>query len=233
MPINLHLFSNPGDRDISYIVEASRAYLKDRDEPLVAYLPMASLSEGWQAFTEKSFKGLARVAVVNTETMTFSEMESILRLAHVLYIPGGNTFLLSHRLHVSRLLPYLRKKILAGLPLVAFSAGSVLCGPNILTSRDMNMLETPHFAGLNLLPFNLHVHYEDDIDRDDWVGDYHVFQLNPIILLEDGAYLRVENKKTSLARGEAWICEKGKKKKNLFAEWRSKYKTPIAPFDAQ
>jgi dipeptidase E len=215
MPTNLHLFSSPGDRDIRYIVDAGRAYLQGRDDPLVAYLPMASLSGGWQAFTEKSFKGLARIAAINTETMTFPEMESILRRANLLYIPGGNTFLLAHRLHVSRLMPYLRKKIQAGLPLVAFSAGAILCGANILTSRDMNMVETPHFAGLNLLPFNLHVHYDDDVTRDDWLGDYHVFQSNPVILLEDDAYLRVENKKTSLVRGAAWILRKGQEKEQI------------------
>ncbi len=217
MPINLHLFSNPGDRDIRYIVDASRIYLDGHDEPLVAYLPLGSLSGEWQIFTEKAFKGLARVATLNSETMTFSEMEEIVRRAHVLYIPGGNVFLLAHRLFVSRWLPYLRKKILAGLPLLAFSAGSSLCGPNILTSRDMNMIETPHFTGLNLLPFNLHVHYEDDIERDDWLGDYHVFQSNPVIMLADSAYLRVENKRVSLVRGDAWVLRKNQEKEKLLS----------------
>ena len=123
--------------------------------------------------------------------------------------------MLSHRLHVSRLMPYLRKKIMAGLPLVAFSAGTVLCGPNVLTSRDMNMVETPYFAGLNLMPFNLHVHYPDDVERDDWLGDFHVFQSNPVILMADGAYLRMENKKISLARGEAWVLRRGQEKEKI------------------
>ena len=215
MTINLHLFSSPGDRDIRYIVDASRPYLEGRDEPLVAYMPMASLADGWGAFTERSFKGLAQVVTLNTETMTFPEVENVVRRAHVLYIPGGNTFLLAHRLQVSRLMPYLRKKILAGLPLLAFSAGTVLCGPNVVTSRDMNMVETPHFAGLNLLPFSLHVHYQDDPDRDEWLTDYHVFQPNPVLLLADGAYIRVENKKISLARGEAWVLRRGQEKEAL------------------
>ena len=215
MSSNLHLFSSPGDRDIQAIVDACRAYLENKDEPLVAYLPLANLSDGWQAFTEKSFRGLAKIAVLNSETMTFPEMESIVRKAHVLYIPGGNTFLLAHRLNVSRWMPYLRKKALAGLPIVAFSAGAILCGPNILTSRDMNMIPTSHFEGLNLLPYNLHAHYTDDASRDDWLSDFHVFQPNPIIMLEDGAYLRVEGKKISLAHGEAWILRRGQEKESL------------------
>jgi dipeptidase E len=214
MPLNLHLFSTPGD-ELRDILEACRSHLEHKSEPLVAYLPLASLSTRWQEYTEKAFKGLARLATVNTETMTFPEMEAILRRAHVVYIPGGNTFLLAHRLHTSRLLPYLRKKLQAGLPLVAFSAGAILCGPNILTSRDMNMVETPHFGGLNLLPFNFHAHYYDDVDKDDWLGDYHVFQPNPVILLEDGAYVRVDGKKTSLVRGEAWVLRRGQEKEKI------------------
>jgi len=214
MPLNLHLFSTPGE-DLRDVLEACRPHLEHKSGPLVAYLPLASLSTRWQEFTEKAFKGLARLATVNTETMTLPEMEDILRRAHAVYIPGGNTFLLAHRLHASQLMPYLRKKLQAGLPLVAFSAGAILCGPNILTSRDMNMVETPHFGGLNLLPFNFHAHYYDDVDKDDWLGDYHVFQPNPVILLEDGAYIRVDGKKTSLVRGEAWVLRRGQEKEKV------------------
>ena len=215
MPAKLHLFSSPGNNDLSYILDASRPYLEGRDDPRVAYLPLARLTPTSQTYAEQAFKGLARVETLNSETMTFPEMELILRRAHVLFIPGGNTFLLSHRLHVSRWVEHLRKKLLTGLPLVAFSAGAILCGPNILTARDMNMLETPHFGGLNLLPFNLHVHYEDVPYRDDWLADYHVFQLNPVVLMADGAYVRVDNKKATLVRGDAWILRKGQEKEKL------------------
>ena len=214
MPLTLHLFSTPG-QDLRDVLEACRPHLEHKSEPLVAYLPLASLSNRWQDFTEKAFRGLARIETVNAETMTFPEMEAILRRAHVVYIPGGNTFLLAHRLYASSLMPYLRKKLQAGLPLVAFSAGTILCGPNILTSGDMNMVETAHFGGLNLLPFNFYAHYDDDVYQDDWLGDYHVFQPNPVILLADGAYLRVDGKKTSLVRGEAWVLRRGQEKEKI------------------
>jgi peptidase E len=217
--MNLHLFSSPGKDDIRYILDASHACLEGRDDPMVAYLPAASLSGTWQEFTEKAFRGLARVKTIDTESMTLPEMEAILRNAALVYIPGGNTYLLNHRLHISRLMEYLRKKVTAGLPVVAFSAGTVLCGPNILTSKDMNMVGTPHFSGLNLVPFNFSVHYpEDEIERlskDDWLSDYHVFHDNPVILLADGAHLKVEGKKTILIQGDAWILRKGKDKEKL------------------
>jgi dipeptidase E len=217
---NLHLFSSPGKDDIRYVVEASRLYLEGKPDATVAYLPLASLfAERWQEFTADSFKGLARIETINAELMTLPQMEDVVRRAALVYIPGGNTFLLSHRLHVSRLMLFLRKKVQAGLPVVAFSAGTILCGPNILTSKDLNTVSTPHFDGLNVTPFNFLTHYADDAYgksvHDDWLQDYHVFQNNPVIMLCDGAYVKVDGKKTTLVRGEAWILRKDQEKERL------------------
>ena len=217
---NLHLFSSPGKDDIRYVIEASRPYLQDRDDATVAYLPLASLfAERWQTDTEDAFKSLARLETINAETMSLTQMEDIVRRAALVYIPGGNTFLLNHRLHVSRLMIFLRKKVQAGLPVVAFSAGAILCGPNILTSKDMNTVETSQFDGLNVSPFNFFAHYAmDDYGQsvhDDWLSDYHFFHDNPVIMMSDGAYVKMDGKKTTLIRGEAWILCKGQEKEKL------------------
>lgn len=218
--MQLHLFSTAGEKDIYDIVEASRPYLEDKDDPIVAYMPLASLyAERWMELNQKSFRGLARLEMVSAELMTQKEIEDILRRAALVYVPGGNTFLLNHRLHISGVMPYLRKKIQAGLPFVGFSAGTILCGPNILTSKDMNTVETSHFDGLNLVLFNFFTHYADDgygqSVHDLWLGDYHFFHDNPVILLSDGAYVKVDGKKTTLVRGLAWILRKGEEKERL------------------
>jgi dipeptidase E len=219
MPADLHLFSTPGD-DIRDIVEASRPYLEDKDDPTVAYLPLASLYvERWLEEAERAFKGLARLETVNAELMAQKEIEDIIRRASLVYVPGGNTFLLNHRLHVSGVMPYLRKVVQTGLPLVGFSAGMVLCGPNILTSKDINTVETPHFDGLKVSPFNFVAHYPLDAYgqsvKDEWLADYHFFHDNPVIMLCDGAYLKVEGKKTTLVRGEAYILRKDSDKEKI------------------
>ena len=217
---NLHLFSSPGKDAIRYIIEATRPYLKGRDDATVAYMPLASLfAERWQTDTEDAFKSLARLETINAETMSLTQMEDIVRRAALVYIPGGNTFLLNHRLHVNRLMIFLRKKVQAGLPVVAFSAGAILCGPNILTSKDMNTVETSQFDGLNVSPFNFFAHYAMDAYgqsvHDDWLSDYHFFHDNPVIMMSDGAYVKVDGKKTTLVRGEAWILRKGQEKERL------------------
>ena len=218
--MQLHLFSTPGKDDLRYVIQASRPYLEHKEDPIVAYLPLASLyAEKWLGVNQAAFKGLAQIREVNAELMTQKEIEDILREAALVYITGGNTFLLNHRLHISGVMPSLKKKIQNGLPVIGVSAGMILCGPNILTSTDMNTVETPHFDGLNLVPFNFFAHYADDgygqSIHDDWLGDYHFFHDNPVILLSDGAYVKVDGKKTTLVRGDAWILRKDAEKEKL------------------
>lgn len=218
--MHLHLFSTPGEKDIHYIIEASRPYLAGKSEASIAFLPQAWLNvHYWLDYTVRQFEGLARVELIDTERMDLPEMESIIRRAQAVYISGGNTFLLNHRLHISRLMPYLRKKVQAGLPVIGFSAGMILCGPNILTSNDLNTVGTAYFDGLNVTPFNFFAHYATDsygqAIQDAWLSDYHVFNDNPVIMLSDSAYVRVEGKKTSLVRGEAWILRKDQEKEKL------------------
>ena len=218
--MHLHLFSTPGEKDLRNVVEASRPYLEDKDEPVIAYMPLASLyAEKWHALHKDAFRSLGRLAEINAELMTQKEIENIIREAALVYITGGNTFLLNHRLHSSGVMPYLRKKIQNGLPVVGFSAGMVLCGPNILTSRDMNTVETTYFDGLNVTPFNYLAHYPKDSYGQsvvgDWLGDYHFFHDNPVILMCDDGYVKMDGKKTSLVRGEAYLMRKDQEKERL------------------
>jgi dipeptidase E len=218
--MQLHLFSTPGKDDLRYVIEASRPYLEHKNDPIVAYLPLASLyAEKWLGVNRSAFKGLAQVREINAELMTQKEIEQVIRESALVYITGGNTFLLNHRLHSSGVMPYLRKKIQNGLPVIGVSAGMILCGPNILTSKDMNTVETPHFDGLNLVPFNFFAHYAGDgygqFVHDDWLADYHFFHDNPVILVSDSAYVKADGKKMTLVRGEAWILRKGVDKERL------------------
>ena len=200
--------------------EASRPYLEGKDKPVVAYMPLASLyAEKWHALNREAFDGLGNLVEINAELMTQKEIENIIREAALVYITGGNTFLLNHRLHASGVMPYLKKKIQSGLPVVGVSAGMIICGPNILTSRDMNTVETNYFNSLNASPFNFLPHYPLDAYGqsviDDWLGDYHFFHDNPVIMVSDGACIKMDGKRTSLARGEAYILRKDREKERL------------------
>jgi hypothetical protein len=83
----------------------------------------------------------------------------------------------------------------------------------------MNTVETSHFDGLNASPFNFRVHYPEDAYgqsiMDEWLGDYHFFHDNPVVMLTDQACVRVDGRKTTLVGGEAWILRKDQEKQKL------------------
>ena len=214
MPIDLHLLSSSGEDDIRYIIEACRPYLQAQAKPVAAFMAWAAVNHDWLPYTQKAFAGLAEVAALEPAPDALAENERILERCGVLFISGGNTYLLNHRLHESALFSPLRRRILDGLPVVGFSAGALLCGPNILTTHDINMLPTSHFDSLNLLPYNLAPHYPaadaPREDEDDWLSDYHAAHTNSILALEDGAWVRWNGQALEHIRGTAWILEPGK-----------------------
>ena len=207
--MQLHLFSSPGEAPIQDIIAACRPLLAGQPRPVVAYLPAAAIGNLWIEFTEKAFRDLAAVQLIAVEKMARAEVTAVLDAATLLYIPGGNAFCLKQRLHERGLMAAIQTRVRGGLPLVAFSAGTVLCGRNILTTNDMNVCAATDFAGLNLTHFNFNVHYpaaegEERQSRDDRLWEYHQFHDNPVLALQDGAYVTVTEGRIELAQGVCW-----------------------------
>ena len=220
--IQLHLFSTPGEGGIEYIFEVARSILQGQSAPLVAYLPAANTHRRWIRETKAAFRGLATVTAINVETQPIGRILAILDRAALLYIPGGNTYLMAHRLHHfpkwpggEGLMSELRKRILAGLPLIGFSAGAVLCGPEVLTTNDINCCGCTTFEGLNLVSFNLNTHYpaepgEARQARDDRLQEYLTFHPGRTVLaMEDGAYIKVIDGEVQVVEGHVWTAEQG------------------------
>lgn len=217
--MEVRLFSIAGPAStLEWVLQACGELLKHKTGASVACLPQGSLAgERRLRETQDHFRGVARLEVIDTETMTPAEMETVLREAALVYIPDGNVYLLNHRLDAARIVPHLRRKIQNGLPVVACGAGAVLCGPNVLTSTDLNVVPTTRFDGLGLTTFNVHVGYADDVERDLWLSEYHSFHDNPVVLMEETACIRISGRTTTLERGPAWILRAGGEKAALTA----------------
>jgi dipeptidase E len=117
------------------------------------------------------------------------------------FIGGGNTYALLRRLRLSALLDPVRERVRSGLPYVGTSAGSNVAGPNILTTNDWNVVGLTAFEALGVVPFNVNPHYleTDPVmaagseTRDMRIAEYHVVRHNPVVGIEEGAMLRVED----------------------------------------
>jgi len=221
--MQLHLFSSPGEPFLSDILEAARSILAEQADPVVAYLPAANVQRHFIRETKTAFRALARVTAIKVEYDAMGKIRAALDRASLLYIPGGNTYLLAHRLHTAGLLGEIRDRILGGLPLVTFSAGTVFCGLDILTTNDINCCGCTQFTGLGLVSVNFNVHYppagrEDQGERDERLEEYQAFHSTPVLALEDGAYLEVSNGAIRLVRGAMWRFEKGRPKAYITTE---------------
>jgi phosphohistidine phosphatase len=220
--MQIHLFSTPGEQGIEYILDAARLILAGKSNPVIAYLPAASDERRWVQETRSAFRGLGALKVIDVVKQPLARILATLDRAELLYIPGGNTYLLAQRLHAARikpdnpeagtadLIPEIRRRVLAGLPLICFSAGSVLCGPDILTTNDFNDCACTAFEGLDLLPFNLNVHFPAEPDearqeREDRLQALLAsYTPRNVLALEDGAYLRIAEDAIQVMRGNIW-----------------------------
>ena len=123
---------------------------------------------------------------------------------------GGNTYALLQRLTRSGLLDAIRARAAAGTPYAGASAGSNVAGPNILTTNDWNVVGHNRFGALGLVPFNINPHYKEtdpamapfSETRDDRIREYHAVNANPVLGLEEGALVVVEDGRGTI-RGTA------------------------------
>lgn len=121
--------------------------------------------------------------------------------AEALFMGGGNTYALLGRLRTAGLLEPIRRRVEMGMPYLGASAGSNVAGPTILTTNDWNVVALDRFEALGLVGFNINPHYQEadpamapsSETRDDRIREYHVVNANPVLGLEEGAYVIVED----------------------------------------
>lgn len=120
--------------------------------------------------------------------------------AEALFMGGGNTYALLQRLRGAGLLEAIRARVAAGMPYAGASAGSNVAGPTILTTNDWNVVGLDRFDALGLVGFNINPHYKEadpamaafSETRDDRIREYHVVNANPVLGLEEGAWVVVD-----------------------------------------
>ena len=117
--------------------------------------------------------------------------------AEALFMGGGNTYALLQRLRSAGLLEAIRARVAAGMPYAGASAGSNVAGRTILTTNDWNVVGLDRFDALGLVGFNINPHYKEadpamaafSETRDDRIREYHVVNANPVLGLEEGAWV--------------------------------------------
>lgn len=129
----------------------------------------------------------------------YENEELAIKNAKGIFVGGGNTFVLVKELYDRNLLEVLKNTIEKGTPYLGTSAGSNICGVTMQTTNDMPIVMPPSYRTLNLIPFNMNVHYLDPDPnskhkgetRETRIKEFHVYNETPVLGLREGSWLKV------------------------------------------
>jgi dipeptidase E len=127
----------------------------------VAFIPTASLREGYTGYVgsaRKLFKKLgAIVTEIDISTEAYSTIQSVFEDADVIYFTGGNSFFLMDQLRKTGTDELLKKELANGKLMIGESAGAIICAPSIQYIEQMDEKPEDYSqeddAGLDLIDF--------------------------------------------------------------------------------
>ena len=133
----------------------------------VAYVTTASKPSSDKTYVEKDRKLLIEagfnIEEIDIEGKNQTKLFKLLKDTNLIFVQGGNTFYLLNAVRESGFDKVVKDLISQGKIFVGVSAGSMICGPTVETanwkSRDRNAVGLKDLTALNLVPFNLFVHY--------------------------------------------------------------------------
>jgi dipeptidase E len=100
---------------------------------------------------------------VDIEGKTKSEVMRLLAPKDIIFVEGGNTFYLLKAMRKCGFVKIMRKLLKSGKVYIGSSAGSMVAGRSIKAAGwkngDRNFVKLMNLRGLNLVPFDVFVHY--------------------------------------------------------------------------
>jgi len=137
------------------------------DNKKVAFIPTASLREGYTGYVgsaRKLFNKLgAAVTEIDISTEAYLTIQSVFEDADVIYFTGGNSFFLMNQLRKTGTDELLKKELAKGKLMIGESAGAIICAPTIQYIEQMDEKPEDYSqeddAGLDLIDFYVLPHY--------------------------------------------------------------------------
>ena len=137
------------------------------DNKKVAFIPTASLHEGYTGYVgsaRKLFKKLgASVTEIDISTEAYSTIKADFEDADLIYFTGGNSFFLMDQLRKTETDELLKKELANGKLMIGESAGAIICAPTIQYIEQMDEKPEDYSQedneGLDLIDFYVLPHY--------------------------------------------------------------------------
>ncbi|WP_298777922.1 dipeptidase PepE [uncultured Polaribacter sp.] len=173
----------------------------------ILFIPYARASGiSYDDYTSIARKAFASINIDVKGIHEFDNPKEAIQNAEAIFTGGGNTFELVNQLYKNDILDDLKRALENGTHYLGTSAGSNICGVNMMNTNDMPIVYPPSFKTLGSIPFNINAHYLDPIigsthkgeTRETRIKEFHVFNETPVLGLREGSWLEVAGDKITL-----------------------------------
>lgn len=162
------------------------------------------------AYAAKAKQRLAAMGHALLSVTEAKDPQRAVKEAQALFVGGGNTFRLLKALYDAKLLDAIRQRVDEGIPYIGSSAGSIVAGLTIKTTKDMPIVQPPSFEALGLVPFQISPHFLDPDPNTTHMGETQEERIlqfleendAPVVGLREGGIVRCE-KATVRLKGAA------------------------------
>lgn len=184
-----------------------RGYLDHAEEQIRELIPEKSrllfvpfALQDRRAYATRALERLGQMGYSLTSVHDVSNMPRAIVTADAIFVGGGNTFRLLKALYDHNLIEPIRNSVAGGTPYIGSSAGAIVAGPSLKTTKDMPVVQPPSFDALGLVPFQISPHYLDPDPSSKHMGETQEERIlqfleeneAPVVGLREGSMLRVD-----------------------------------------
>ncbi|MDQ2980229.1 MAG: dipeptidase PepE [Acidobacteriota bacterium] len=163
----------------------------------VLFVPYALADR--DAYARQAAARLAEMGFESESLHICSDPVRSVESAPAIFVGGGNTFRLLKSLQDRGLVEAIRRRVEASIPYVGSSAGSIVAGPTLMTTKDMPIVQPLSFDALGLVPFQISPHYLDPDPTSTYMGETQEERINqyleenerPVVGLREGSMLSI------------------------------------------
>ncbi|PKP20618.1 MAG: dipeptidase PepE, partial [Bacteroidetes bacterium HGW-Bacteroidetes-21] len=179
--------TNAGEAYLNYPKHNIKAFLGEK--PVKAlFIPYAGVTFSFDDYEAKVKSRFNEIGHDIVSIHHFANPVEAVENAEAIVVGGGNTFHLLKLIHENGLTEPVRKKVLAGMPFIGWSAGSNVACPTIMTTNDMPICDPKGFDAFNFVPFQINPHYLD-AHPDGHAGETREQRLEEFIIANPETYV--------------------------------------------
>jgi dipeptidase E len=188
-----------GSGYLEYLLPTLKLFFADIKT--ITFIPYARPSGiSYDEYTKIAKDAFAKINIDVVGIHEFENHKEAVLKAEAIFTGGGNTFELVNQLYKNDVLSTLKTVLENGTPYLGTSAGSNICGVNMMNTNDMPIVYPPSFTTLGCIPFNINAHYLDPVvgsthkgeTRETRIKEFHVFNNINVLGLREGSWLEVK-----------------------------------------